>query len=72
MSPEQTGGSKNPKTDPIAPLECLRCGSEMPFDGRRRFYEVDNTLKVVMDHPPKTLEVDLYTCVKCGKIELFS
>ena len=48
-------------------LKCLRCGVDMAFQRRASLREVDGDWFVAEFR----LDVDLYVCPKCGKLEFF-
>ena len=54
-------------------LNCLRCGTGMQFIRREKF-QLGQTGWVLGDLPnlfAGGMEIDIYSCPKCGKIELF-
>jgi len=54
-------------------LLCLRCNSKMKFSGTRKL-QMGETGWLLGDLPnlmAGALEVDIYSCEKCGKIELY-
>ena len=57
----------------MAELKCLRCGVEMEYSGREKFQLGEESyhsgLLAVMT--AESMQVDIYKCPDCGKIELF-
>ena len=54
-------------------LLCLRCNEEMKYLGTRKI-QLGETGWILGDLPnllAGSLEVDIYSCVKCGKIEFY-
>ena len=54
-------------------LNCLRCSAGMQFIRREKF-QLGQTGWVLGDLPnlfAGAMEIDIYSCPKCGKIELF-
>lgn len=54
-------------------LMCLRCSKEMKYSGTRKI-QLGETGWVLGDLPnliAGALEVDIYSCAKCGKIEFY-
>ena len=54
-------------------LLCLRCNKEMKYSGRRKI-QLGETGLILGDLPnliAGSLEVDIYSCIKCGKIEFY-
>ena len=54
-------------------LNCLRCGAGMRFIRREKF-QLGQTGWVLGDLPnlfAGAIEIEIYVCPKCGKIELF-
>lgn len=55
-------------------MTCLRCESEMAYAGREKL-QLGKTGWVLGDLPnllAGALEVDIYICPKCGKLEFFN
>ena len=53
-------------------LNCLRCGAGMRFMGRAKFQRrPDLLLSDLTFALAGGMEIDIYFCPKCGKIELF-
>ena len=55
-------------------MNCLRCQSQMAYAGREKL-QLGRTGWVLGDLPnllAGALEVDIYICPKCGKLEFFS
>lgn len=54
-------------------ISCLRCNTEMNHTGTKKF-QLGETGWVLGDLPnllAGSMEVDIYTCASCGKIEFF-
>ncbi|MBE7020684.1 MAG: hypothetical protein E7411_04530 [Ruminococcaceae bacterium] len=54
-------------------LNCLRCNGEMKYSGTRKI-QLGETGWVLGDLPnliAGSMEVDIYSCSRCGKIEFF-
>lgn len=55
-------------------LECLRCGADMRF-GMREKVQLGETGWILGDIPnllAGALELDIYFCPKCGKVEFYT
>ena len=53
-------------------LNCLRCGAGMRFMGRDKLQRRPNLLLSDLTFAlAGGMEIDIYSCPKCGKIELF-
>lgn len=53
-------------------LNCLRCGAGMQFMGRDKLQRRPNLLLSDLTFAlAGGMEIDIYSCPKCGKIELF-
>lgn len=55
-------------------LECLRCGTSMRF-GMREKVQLGETGWILGDIPnllAGALELDIYFCPKCGKVEFYT
>ncbi len=55
-------------------LQCLRCGKDMQF-GMREQFQLGRTSILLGDIPnirAGALELDVYYCPDCGKVELFT
>lgn len=54
-------------------LKCLRCGTDMEFSGREQFQLGEESpyrgLLAVMTS--ESMQVDIYRCPDCGKLEFF-
>lgn len=55
-------------------LHCLRCNSEMEYAGREKFQmgETGLLFGTLSNLIAGALEVDLYLCQKCGKLEFYA
>lgn len=54
-------------------IRCLRCGTDMEFSGRERFQlgEESPYTGVLAVMTSQAMQVDVFRCPDCGKIEFF-